>query len=253
MPAKPSRKHEIGVIFPDEGAYPYELLDQEFMSRWFTDHGYGSVGYRIERTPGGKPLNIADCAELAREDQLVPAARRQAEAGSNVILWACVSASFHYGLDYARRQARMLSTDHNLPATSASLAIVAAVEHLGAKKVDVMMNYMPEVADAFLAFLSEAGLEVVDVRHMACRIDQRAFDLDYKAELAAFSSALSPRDHPVIIPSTSLSSLAAIRDFEQIAQRPVVTANLACVWHALRLLGLEGGADRAGSLLSIRT
>lgn len=253
MQTASGRQQEIGVIFPDEGAFPYELLDHPFMTRWFTDRGYGDIGYRVERTPGGKPLTIADCAELAREEQLLPAARRLAEAGSDVVLWACVSASFHHGIDYAHRQARMLSAESKLPATSASLAIVAAVERLGAKKVDVMMNYVPEVATAFVAFLSEAGLEVVDVRHMACRIDQRAFDLDYEAELAAFSSALSPREHPVIIPSTSLSSLAAIEGLERIAQRPVITANQACVWHALQLLGLDGSTDRAGALFSAQT
>jgi maleate cis-trans isomerase len=242
------RPKRIGIIFPDEGAYSYELLNRDFMVRWFAEHGFGEFDYLIERTPGGKPMSLEGCAELAKEDELIPAAQRLLKSGVDVILWACVSASFHRGASYAREQARMLSGGSGIPATSSSLAMMAAAKNLGATKVDVMMNYMPEVANGLLNFISQSGLEVGDVRHMTCRPEQRAFDLNYKAELVSFTEQLSPRKHPLLIPSTSLSSLDVITEFEDIAGRPVMTANQASIWHVLALLGIDVRTHGAGAL-----
>jgi maleate isomerase len=241
-------KRKIGVIFPDEGAYPYELLDGAFVTQWLAERGFGDFEYHIERVPGGKPLSLEDCADLAKEDELLPAARRLRSVKPDAVLWACVSASFHKGLGYAERQAGALSRESGAPATSASLAMAQAVKSLGTNKVDVMMNYVPPVADQFIKFLSEEKLDVVKVRHMQCSLKQRAFDLDYRSELSAFTESLPDRDHPVLIPSTSLSSLRIVSDLERIAKRPVITANLASIWELLTLMNIEPYTDEASAL-----
>jgi maleate isomerase len=85
---------------------------------------------------------------------------------------------------------------------------------------------------------------------MKCRPEQRTFDLDYKAELAEFTKTLSPRSHPILLPSTSLNSLDLIPDFERIAGRPVLTANQLCLWYALQLLEPKRGVSGAGRLFA---
>jgi maleate isomerase len=243
----------IGIIFPDEGAYPYELLNTSFVTGWLADRGLGEFGYHIERTPGGKPFTLEDCADLGKEDEIFPAARRLLDVKPDAVLWACVSGSFHKGFDYAKWQAEKISAASGAPATSGALAMVEAVKGLGTRKLDVLTNYVPVVAAQFLKFLEEAGLEVVDFKQIPSTKEQRAFDIDYQAELRAFARGLSPRTHPVLIPSTSGSSLAVIRDYEAAARRPVITANVACVWELLRLMKVKPIAENAGALFAGRT
>lgn len=248
-----TRRRTIGVIFPDEGAYPYELLDGPFVTRWLAEHGFGEFDYHIERTPGGKPFTLQDCADLlAREDEIFPAAQRLRRVKPDAIIWACVSGSFHKGFDYAKWQAERIAAESGAPTTSGSLAMAEAVKSLGTRKLDVLTNYVPVVAEQFLKFLGEAGLEVVDFRQIPSSKEQRAFDIDYERELMAFSNTLSPRSHPVLIPSTSRSSLGVIHELEAAAKRPVITANVACVWHALRLMDLAPVTADAGDLFAGR-
>lgn len=242
------KEKRIGAIFPDEGAFAYELLDIGFVEKWLADHGYPNVGYLCERTPGGKAATFEACDELANYDYLLPAARELADQGADVIFWACVSGSFHRGLDFAHQQAKAMADAAGCPATSGALAMLTGCKSLGAKKADVMMAYMPDVAQRFVNFLQEGGLDITEVRHMVCAPKQRSFDLDYHAELSKFAKQFGPRDYPLLIPSTSVNSLTIMQDFERLAGRPVITANQSCLWHSLRLLGIDKPAQGAGQL-----
>lgn len=241
-------RRKIGIIFPDEGAFAYELINDMFINRWLADRGIANVDYMSILTPGGKAATIAACEELAEEDVLAAAARRLGESRCGSVVWACTSASFFKGLDYARQQSHMLSESASVPASSTSMAMLAALQALSARRVDIMMSYMPEVADTMVSFLSQAGIAVSSVHHMVCAPKQRSFDLDYAAELKTLVPTLSTSPDPILIPSTSLNSLDRVEGFEEIAGRPVLTANQVTLWQALVLAGVKQRVEKAGTL-----
>lgn len=242
------KETNIGVIFPDEGAFPYELVDDGIVTGWLRHHGFQAVCYRSVRTPGRKAATLQACAELADEEQLLRATDELASEGCSTVAWACTSASFFRGLDYTRYQSDMLAKRLKGTATSTSLALLAALDRLGAKSVDVMMAYMPEVSKSLLDFLAEAGIRVGTAKDIQCGPNQRTFELDYNQELRHFVDTLPDHSDPIVIPSTSLNSLFRIEEFEKIAGRPVLTANQVTMWHSLELAGTGVPINGMGQL-----
>jgi maleate cis-trans isomerase len=241
----------VGVIFPDEGAYEYELIDDPKINRWLHEHAVENVNYISARTQGGKASSIAACEQLASEAELARAAEYLKTTNCDSVVWACTSASFFRGLSYACWQSEHIGKHAAAPAASTSTAMLAALEKLGATKIDIMMSYMPEVAETFVAFVKEAGHEVGSVRHMVCAPHQRSFDLDYRTEISDFVSTIGESDSPILVPSTSLNSLDLVDDLERIARRPVLTANQVTLWSALRLAGCTQPLPQAGKLFSL--
>lgn len=233
-----TKEASIGVIFPDEGAFAYELVDDDIVAGWLRQHGFRNVRYTSVKTPGRKASTLQACADLADEEQLLRATDELAREGCRTAAWACTSASFFRGVDYTRYQSDMLAKRLEGTATSTSLALLAALDRLGAASVDIMMAYMPEVSKSFLDFLAEAGIRVGAVKDIQCGPNQRTFELDYHRELGDFVATLPDHPDPVIIPSTSLNSLYRIEEFEEVAGRPVLTANQVTMWHSLQLAGV---------------
>jgi hypothetical protein len=60
-------------------------------------------------------------------------------------------------------------------------------------------------------------------------------------------SSMLIQEHPIIIPSASLNS----REFEALAGRRVITANQACLWYAVRLIGIPAQFEGAGKIFKI--
>jgi maleate cis-trans isomerase len=241
------RRQNIGVIFPNEQDVVYELADSIFVRRWLSGHGL-EVGYALACTPGGRVLTRQDCAMIASDEWLLPAAGSLASQEADVIMWACVCGSFYGGFEHARRQAESIAEYAGRTASSASLAILAAIEATGDKRVDIMTAYSPRVAALMVEFFKEAGVQIGHVQQIVRKPGQRLFDLDCASAIKEFAKVTADHEHPIIIPSTSLNSLDRIEEFEALAGRCVITANLACLWYATRLLGEKVQIEGAGRI-----
>ncbi|RWO94421.1 MAG: hypothetical protein EOQ98_30730 [Mesorhizobium sp.] len=232
-------KKRFGIIFPDDGAFPYELCDHQFITSWLADRNLedaeGILYRKPVQTPESLPLTEFElCGYWAEEEGLLEAARELRNKGCRSVVFACTSASFFGGIQYAKRQAQFLSEAAGASASSTALAFLAALDVLGAKRVDVLSPYDPEITDLFVKFLSEADVNVGRVGHMT---SGKVYKIDCKAEVAKFSSSLKESGDPILIPCTAVSSLRDEGSLERIAGRPVLTANRVTLWHALVLAG----------------
>ncbi len=152
-----------------------------------------------------------------------------------VCMWACTSASFAFGVDGARRQARDLADTLGVPSSSTSLAFLSACDTLGLKRVAVAATYPEELSTLFRGFLETDGVEVV---HMGC-LDVWTGDesaLIERDEVLHFARA---NDHPdaeaVLIPDTALHTAGFLSELETAVGKTVLTANQVSMWEALRL------------------
>ena len=246
MKPKAGKAPVLGVILPDDGPFDYEWFH---FDRWLAARGLGHVGYRLEGSEADGISAEANLRRTASLDHLLPPARRLAAAGADAIVWACTSGSFVGGLDAARDQIGRLSDATGVPATSTSLAMAAAAQSLGARQVDLLSAYPEPVTALLLAFLREAGLEVVDVRSLDCVHTRDSFAVDVTEELRAFVQDKAGCGKPILVPDTAINTLDQLDELESIAARPVVTANAASLWHGLRLLGDTAAAAFAGTLV----
>ena len=240
----------LGLIWPDDGQGrpDYELLR---LKQWLTARGYDSVAVVVERSVAGRSHTRADLLITGKHQALEPPARLLAAAGAGVIAWACTSGSFIGGLHWARAQAEALNHVTGLPVTSATLALIDAVRALGASRVDVIGAYPEDATSEFVKCLETAGIEVKDSWALDCWDGSASFQINLLDRMVEFVRRTGPCNIPILVPDTAINTLDYLDRLEEIAGRPVVTANQAIVWRSLGLLGLNPEAADAGALFRI--
>jgi len=200
------------------------------------------------RVPVGEAARPEDkvASILAMRDRLPAAAAEVGSLGVDVVAYACTSGSFLHGRDSDAETCAELAGVAGVPAVTTSTAMVAALRTLGARRVAVVTPYIGPVADGAAAYLAQSGFEVVARR-----------DLDLLSNLA--KGRLGPEVSAGLVREVDLSDADAVmisctnwRTFDHLAELehetglPVVSSNLATMWAALRLAGIEqGGPDVA--------
>lgn len=249
----PSRGKMLGVIIP--GARPdntYESREYEVyrFDDWMRSHEVQDARAVFEVTVS-EGSHVPDTAfATGRADLLREAGTRLADAGCNALAWACTCASFIGGLEWARNQAARLAEATGLPATSTSLALLAAIRSLGADTVDVLSPYPKELSAALEKFLHEANVEVAAMATLDCPGPVASHELDLRSEVARFHRRLPGRKHPLVIPDTAIDTIALVPTLEADIGRPVVGATQATLWQGLKLLGIRHREEKGGVLWS---
>ena len=167
-----------------------------------------------------------------------------------MVSWACGSCSFVDGVAAASAQTAALSATLGVPASSTSLAFVAAARRLGLERVALASVYQPELTDAFAAFLAEEDIATVHAvsadagsdRDLARWPGERIRDL--------VDAARSPDAQAVLVPETALHTAPLLAGLEELAGKPVLTSTQVTLWHCLRLLGRPAAGPGLGTLLA---
>ncbi len=235
--AELGRPARLGFLYPGYAAEDdYPAMAARLSPPPVVQVVHTSVGEEAHRVDAlldlGGPDRLADgAAELDPVD---------------AVIWACTSGSFVFGLDGARQQVEPLSRQLGVPSSSTSFAFVHAVEALGVRRVAVAATYPPDVTDAFVSFLGEAGVTVVATG---------AEDVMTATEVGTFGAErvldfVISGDHPeaeaVLVPDTALHSAAVVTALEERLAKPVLTANVVTMWEGLRLAGALETTSAAG-------
>lgn len=235
----------LGFLYPDHAA--------EDDLPWLVNHLFadGSVVADVVHTTIGEDAHTVEAlTETGSRWRLDDGARALRRSRASVAVWACTSGSFVFGLDGARRQAAELAEDFGGPASSTSLAFVAALEALGMRRVAVVASYPEPLARHFVALLGEAGIEVVraDSRGIFTAAQVGTLDGDEVQELVR--GADHPDAEAILVPDTALHTVRVLDRLEAAVGKPVLTANQVSVWEGLRLSGAHASSPRAGLLFA---
>lgn len=236
------RQVRLGFLYPGHSA----------------EDDYPTMAARLDPSPHVQVVHTSVGEDAHRVDALLDLGGpgRLADGAAqlvdvDVVIWACTSGSFVFGLEGARAQVEPLAEQMGVPASSTSFAFVEAIGSLGVDRVAVAATYPAEVTAAFVSFLGEAGIGVVasDAQDIITATEVGTFDADRVLEF------VSAGDHPdaqaVLVPDTALHSAAVVAQLEATLAKPVLTANIVTMWHALDLAGGLASlrsADRLGSL-----
>lgn len=128
------------------------------------------------------------------------------------------------------------------PVTTASLAILEALKHLGARRITLVSPYPSWLTERSLAYWASGGIEVTEVVKMGETF--RAYEMT-TPEVEAALARLSGRADAVVISGTGLITLPAILAAAGTIDAPLLSSNLCSAWLALRQLGLKGSATFA--------
>ena len=155
----------------------------------------------------------------------------------DVIGYGCTSASTIIG---SQNVARAIGSVYPMAqVTNPLVAIIAAGNKLGAKRLGFITPYLPQVTERMRLKLEEAGFEISafgsfeegDDRIVA-RISERAINK------AANQVSQMAQCDAIVIACTNLRCLAIIDEIEASTGIPVISSNQALGWHMLRLAGI---------------
>lgn len=188
---------------------------------------------------------------LGDDTGLRAAARSIRPMAPGAVTWACSSGSFLHGLEGARRQTRLIEAETGVPASSTSMAYVAALAAMGITRVSLGSVYHPLVTDVLIEFLADAGVETVHRVDLDARSDRELAAWDGARLLEIVDRSNTPDADAVLIPETALHTAAHLPDLELRAGKPVLTATHVTLWHALRLMGIQRPRTGLGALFHV--
>ena len=168
------------------------------------------------------------------------------EERPDAVMWACTSGSFVFGLDGARDQARRLSEMSGIPASSTSLAFVAALEALGIDRVAVGATYPDDVDERFRTFLEDAGVQVVRIGGLGIMDASDGARLPRPTSWRWRPRTTIRRRDAILLPDTAVHTLEHLPAIAASVGKVVLSANQVTVWQGLRLVGRVPESDPLG-------
>jgi len=209
--------------------------------------------------PDGVSVHSTRLPTVALEEMPAHAEKQAtyiAEMGADVVVYACNASSFHNGVAGNDALADALTEASSLPVTTASGAIVAAVEALECERVDLVTPYGEADNTRLTAFLADHGIAVGQVSSLGLAADEMGDLAAVNEETAVdtydrvLETAAAGDGEATLIVSTNLSSVDTLGAMEADTGKPVVSVNQAMFWHALTQLGISPRIPGYGCLLN---
>jgi maleate isomerase len=181
-------------------------------------------------------------------DSVPEAVRTLADLRPGVVALAHTAVSYLTGYaGEAGLVARLAGLTAARPLTAAG-AILAALRHLGVRRVALATPYPEVIASAGRRYWEAAGLEIVshrglpDVANIYEETESRAHELGQSAD--------SQNAEAVLISGTGLPTVGIVESLEQTLGKPVVTSQTATLWQSLTMLDIKTPVRGFGSLLA---
>jgi len=221
-----------------------ETLENEFRHA-IRDFNVSLLHSRIPSHPSVTKETLAQMAEdMPTAAGLLPRSTR-----FDAMAYACTSGATVIG---PSEVAAKIHTQHSgVPVTDPITAVIIACRALGIKTLGFLTPYVPEVSNAMRLLLEENGLEIASFG---------SFEQDQEKIVSRISEASTleaivkvgnkPECDGVFVSCTNLRTLGILNEAEQILGKPVISSNLALIWHMLRLAGVEGRGSAPGKLFA---
>jgi maleate isomerase len=179
-------------------------------------------------------VTLESMTEVAGGERFESVAADLATVRPHAIAWMCTSGSFSRGPEWDAELRRVLSDHGRCPATTTSTALVTAFKALGVHKVALATPYESRLNEKLVQYVEHFGFEVVNHVGLGLTLD---WDIGTLGS-AALNELVRRADSPE----------AEARALEDDLGKPVFSANMASMWHALRLAGVQEAQPGLGAL-----
>jgi maleate isomerase len=166
-----------------------------------------------------------------------------------VIVLAHTATSYTLGRDAEAALAARMERDSGIPFITAFGSVVAALGHLGARRIAFGTPYGESATLQCKASLEACGVEVVNfgrlegVVNIYDETSARAADLARRVDVPAADA--------VFLSGVGMPTVDVLADLEQALGKPVISSAAAMMWNALRIAGVATRPAGFGSLLSL--
>lgn len=235
----------IGVLLPS-GITVIEGDFQRMMPEGIACH------YHRYDFTGGRPGDEKDVlARLARAgDDIDAATRIITHVRPSLIIMTGTATSFFGGVGYDTELIRRMETaSGGIPATTTSTSVIAALKHIGIKKISLAAPYVEGAARKAGEFVEGHGIRIVASKWLG----KAGPDIPNTPEEEIYrlvKAVDTPDSEAVFVSCTDFNVLELIRHLESDLGKPVVTSNQATFWNALRMMGVNDRINGYGMLFS---
>ena len=142
------------------------------------------------------------------------------------------------------------------PAIPVATPITAGLEGLArfeARKIAVLTPYIDDVNGPMVRYIQDRGLDVVALTSFLVADDNVMARIPPQAIYEAALEADRPEADALFISCTALRAVDVVERIEQVLDKPVITANQALFWQALRAAGYHAPVQGYGRLLRLPT
>jgi maleate isomerase len=195
-------------------------------------------------------VTVEELRKLA--DRTAEAARILAMAPLHSMVFGCTSGNFVEGRGYDERIIEtMRVATAGLPVTTPASAAANGLRAVGARRIVLATPYVEEVTARGAAYFAEQGFEVLAASSLGFENDHDIGRTSPERVYAQVRDLDRPEADAVFISCTNLRTVAVLEDLEDDLGKPVVSANQASFWEALRLAGIAEPLAGFGRLLQL--
>ena len=190
---------------------------------------------------GQEERNRSQIAHLAENVALL------AMVAPKVIVLAHTATSYTLGREGEAQLVERMQRQTGIPFITAFGSVLAALAHLGVKRVALGTPYDADATAKGKSALEARGIEVVsvgrleNVKNIYEETAERAYGLARKVDV--------PQAQAVFLSGVGMPTLAALEHMERDLGKPCVSAAAAMMWNALRVAGVSEPISGFGSLL----
>jgi len=183
--------------------------------------------------------------------QLLEAAVALSDVKPSVIVFHCTANSMESGLEHEAAIVDAITSSSGCLTITTAQALREAFSHLGIKKLVLVSPYVKATNEHEVAYLSEAGFQVLHEHGLALDSD------DYSAVtpeqwIEVVMQNTRPDADGYFLSCTNTRMIEAINDLERALGKPVVTSNQATLWTCLGKLGIRHPDPKLGQLFNSR-
>lgn len=247
--------HHIGLIVPSSNLTMETELPRMLQARETVEPGNRFVFHSSRM----RMKHVTPEELRGMNAQTERAASELADARPDVVATACLVAIMAQGPGYhctaeAEITAALQAESAEAPVVSSAGALLSGIEALGAQRVAIITPYMKPLTAKVVAYIEDAGIEVVDALSLEVP-DNLAVARLNPADLREHHRRLdlSRADALVLSACVQMPSLASIQTVEDETGLPVLSAATATTYRILQELGLPPVVPGAGSLLGGRS
>ena len=200
----------------------------------------------VSRVPNAQRCSVANLRAMEPElahaaSLLIPGSRL------DVVAYSCTSGTVVLGYDAVA--GRIRSAHPGIPVTTPITASLAALRLLGAGNIAVLTPYTDEVNAPISHYIKNSGLGIAAFTSFQFADNDAMARTPPRAIYHAALEADRPEADALFISCTAIRAVEVVDSIEQAIGKPVVTANQALCWQALRWAGHELPIEGFGRLL----
>jgi maleate cis-trans isomerase len=166
----------------------------------------------------------------------------------DVIIYGCTAGSFFRGRAWDEQNCKELSEVAGRPVISTARASVEALKTLGLRRICVATPYTDDVNALLPPYLADYGIEVVNL-YGGQRLTGYEINRLSEEEIRQIAMKAWRADADGLFFScTAVPSIDIIASIEQDLGKPLISANQASFWMALRTAGVRANLEGFGQL-----